>query len=331
MNGALAFTAAALVALIWLAIAYVLLAARRTPKARLQRRMEQMITEAEGERAETAKKRQLSASQAGIVITGHRTKAETPFKERVISPLWQSIETHLSHLAPGELRGMAEQMLSRTGRQEAWSVNRLMASWVMSVATCTMFAIAIIRIHGGLQLTQEVAVLALGVAIGAALPFFSLQSAIRRRKQALRKQLPDFLDLLCVSVQAGLSFDGAVTKIVKRMKGELPEEFSRMLRDTSLGMPKQMALTQVAKRCDLEEMYLFATSVIQAERLGTSMSQTLKIQADNMRDRRRQTNRAAALKAPVKIIFPMILFIFPSIFVMTLFPAVLTLMKSLNK
>ena len=95
-------------------------------------------------------------------------------------------------------------------------------------------------------------------------------------------------------------------------------------------MTHQYALTNLAKRCDLEEVYLFTTSVIQAEKLGTSMTSTLKQQADNMRDRHRQWVKAQALKAPVKIIFPMVLFIFPSIFVVLLFPAVLTILRTLG-
>ena len=142
--------------------------------------------------------------------------------------------------------------------------------------------------------------------------------------------MPEFLDLLCVSVQAGLSFDGAVAKICARMEGPLIDEFRRFQNDVGLGMTHQYALNQVAKRCDLEEVYLFTTSVIQAERLGTSMTRTLKVQADNMRDRHRQWVRGEALKAPVKIIFPMVLFIFPSIFVVLLFPSVLTIVRNLG-
>ena len=115
------------------------------------------------------------------------------------------------------------------------------------------------------------------------------------------------------------------------MKGPLIDEFRRMLRDMGLGMTRQRTLNQLAKRCDLEEIYLFTSSVIQAEHLGTSMSRTLKMQADNMRDRHRQAVRTAAMQAPIKIIFPMVFFIFPSIFVMVVFPAALSLMKSLGK
>ena len=170
----------------------------------------------------------------------------------------------------------------------------------------------------------------LGVFLGAAVPFAILNSKIRERQKKIRKQLPEFLDLLCVSVQAGLSFDGAVAKMIKRMKGPLIDEFNRMQQDVSLGMTHQYALTNLAKRCDLEEIYLFTTSIIQAEKLGTSMTRTLKTQADNMRDRHRQRVKTEAMKAPVKILFPMIAFIFPSMFVVLLFPALYALMQNLS-
>ena len=171
----------------------------------------------------------------------------------------------------------------------------------------------------------------LGAIIGAVMPFFILQSIIRNRKEKLCRQMPEFIDLICISVQAGLSFDAAVSKITTRMKGVLSEEFQRMQRDIRNGMSRQRSLTQMARRCDIEEMYLFTSSVIQADRLGTSMSRTLKMQADNIRDRYRQNRRAEVLKAPIKIIFPIILFIFPSIFVVTLFPLLISFLKAFDK
>ena len=184
--------------------------------------------------------------------------------------------------------------------------------------------------HPGINPVQKMAAIGIGIFMGAAVPFAVLNSKIRQRQRSIRKQLPEFLDILCVSVQAGLSFDGAVLKMVRRMKGPLIEEFRRMQNDVALGMTHQYALTAMARRCDIEEIYLFTTSVIQAEKLGTSMTRTLKTQADNMRERHRQYVKSEALKAPVKILFPMILFIFPSMFIVLLFPAMFMLMQNLG-
>lgn len=169
------------------------------------------------------------------------------------------------------------------------------------------------------------------MAVGALLPFSMLNSKIQKRKKAIEKQLPEVLDLLSVSVQAGLSFDGALRKITDRSVGHLIDEFKRMQQDVRMGAPKARALQAMAKRCDVDDLYLFITAVIQAERLGTSMGKTLVNQADNMRERRRQKAKAEALKAPIKMVFPLVIFIFPAIFVVTLLPAVLSIVQQVTK
>ena len=132
-----------------------------------------------------------------------------------------------------------------------------------------------------------------------------------------------------MSVQAGLSFDSGIAKIVDRMKGPFVEECQRMQRDVRMGMMRKHSLQQMARRCDVQEVYLFTTSIIQAERLGTSIANTLVEQASNMRERRRQAAKAEALRAPVKIVFPLVLFIFPALFVIVLLPSLLFLLKNM--
>ena len=131
-------------------------------------------------------------------------------------------------------------------------------------------------------------------------------------------------------MQAGLSFDGAMRKIVDRMTGPVIDEFKRMQQEVRMGSPRARALQAISKRCDVEDMYLFITSVVQAERLGTSMGKTLVNQADNMRERRRQRAKAAALKAPIKMLFPLVLFIFPAMFVVILVPPIMGIMQKMG-
>ena len=139
----------------------------------------------------------------------------------------------------------------------------------------------------------------------------------------------EILDLLCVSVQAGLSFDASLHKITGRMKGPLVDEFRRFQDDVSMGMIRRTAMKNMAVRCELQDVSLFMTALIQAEKLGTSMGKTLRNQSDNIRERRRQYVKAQAMKAPVKIVFPLVLFIFPAIFVVALVPTLLSLMKNM--
>ncbi len=269
-------------------------------------------------------------SQAQAERASASNLADIPFVERTIVPLFQSISKMLLVFAPKGIYERIERRIILAGKQGVWSVSSFACGWVLSVGACLMLAFLFVS-GRDFPFIQRVALLALGGAMGALLPFAMLNSIIRKRQKLILRQLPEFLDLLCVSVQAGLSFDSGVTKILSRMKGPFIDECERMQRDMRMGMMRKHSLQQMARRCDVPEVYLFTTAIIQAERLGTSMANTLVIQAENMRERRRQAAKAEALRAPVKILFPLVLFIFPALFVIVLLPSVLSLMKFFMK
>lgn len=301
-------------------IAYV----RQTPEAKIRKKIDVMLEQSIAERLEEEKKHPKTR-----VVKQKVNVEDMTFYERMIHPMVTSIAESLHQLTPSEIIIMLDDYIFRAGKHGVWSVKTLAAAWVLSIVFGVLVALFVVQ-KTNLFFTQQIIVLAVGALIGSVFPFMVLKSHIAKRQKILKKELPEFLDLLCVSVQAGLSFDAAVAKIITRMKGTLTEEFRHMQDDIRFGMTKQYALTQLAKRCDVEAIYLFTTSIIQAERLGTNMSQTLRVQADNMRERHRQFVKAEAMKAPVKIIFPMVLFIFPSVFVVLLFPAIISLMKNLG-
>lgn len=267
----------------------------------------------------------------GRVITSHADElARIPFLDRTVVPLLRQFENFMVRFAPSGIHSTVEQKLMLAGKSDKWTANGFITVWLICMAI--FFGIAyIVTTKKAMPAMQSIFFAWLCVAVGALLPFSTLNSAIRKRQKAIDKQLPEVLDLLSVSVRAGLSFDGALRKITDRMTGPLIDEFKRMQQDVRMGSPRARALQAMAKRCDVEDLYLFITAVIQAERLGTSMGRTLTNQADNMRERRRQKAKAEALKAPVKIIFPLVLFIFPPIFVVTLLPSVLALIRDLGK
>ena len=255
--------------------------------------------------------------------------AKIPFLDRTVVPMLRNFERFMVRFAPSSIRHTVENKLQLAGLSDKWSPNGFITIWLIN--TAIFFGIAYIVItRKPMPFTQALMFAWLSVAVGAMLPFSLLNSAIRKRQKAIDKQLPEVLDLLSVSVRAGLSFDGAMRKITDRMSGPLIDEFRRMQQDVRMGSPRARALQAVAKRCDVEDLYLFITAVIQAERLGTSMGRTLDNQADNMRERRRQKAKAEALKAPVKIVFPLVMFIFPAIFVVVLLPSLFSLMHSLG-
>ena len=289
--------------------------------------MNVLIQNAENERAKTAKAAQKISKQTEAEKI--KNSEQSAFYRRVLSPIFDVLDESFQKFAPSQIKTVLEEKIFQAGKIGVWNLPRVISFWVASILIGTVSGIFITTVVH-LHFLQEVLIILLGIFFGALFPLARLNTLIIGRQKAMRRMLPEFLDLLCVSVQAGLSFDGAVAKITARMKGPLIDEFKRVQSDISLGMTHQYALTQMARRCDLEEVYLFTSSVIQAEKLGTSMGRTLKIQADNMRDRHRQFIKAEALKAPVKIIFPMVLFIFPAVFVVVLFPAVLTFIRTMG-
>ena len=242
-----------------------------------------------------------------------------PFFDRTVLPLLHDIENFLKKFAPSEIYASVEKKLMLAGKQSEWSTGRVIVIWLLCQAAFLVLGIYISS-QKGYSTMQGIVFVWLCVIFGAAIPFVFLNSIIRERQKIITKQLPEVLDLLSISVQAGLSLDAALRKITERMTGPIIDEFKRMQQDVRMGSPRARAFQAVAQRCDVEDMYLFITSVVQSERLGTSMGKTLVNQADNMRERRRQRAKAAALKAPIKMLFPLVLFIFPAMFVVILVP-----------
>lgn len=159
---------------------------------------------------------------------------------------------------------------------------------------------------------------------------FSISSKMTARKQEMYSQFPNVLDLLYVSVSAGLGFDQSIGYIVSKSEGALIDEFAKVQRATNLGKPRKEALTEFAKRCNSQEINTFVVSVTQADELGTSMQSVLKIQSESIRKAHKQKVEEEAQKLSVKILIPMIMFIFPVIFIILLGPAIPSLLEAIS-
>jgi len=157
--------------------------------------------------------------------------------------------------------------------------------------------------------------------VGYLLPQATLDGAVSRRQAAIRRSMPDILDLLVVSVEAGLGLDGAMQKVVDKVKSPLAEEFDRVLGEVRLGKPRSAALRDMAKRVSLTELSSFVAALYQAEVLGVSIAHVLTVQAETVRERRRHLAREQAARLPVKMLVPLVFFIFPGLFVILLGPA----------
>ncbi len=162
-------------------------------------------------------------------------------------------------------------------------------------------------------------------ALGFIGPDYVVNSKIRSRQEAIRAQLPDALDLLAVSVEAGLGFDSAVTKLIDSLEGPLIDEFNLTLSEIRVGEARPEALRKLSERAGVTELSAFTRSLIQADTLGISLGRILRVQASDSREKRQLMAEERAMKAPIKMLFPTVLFIFPSMFIVTIGPAFLSL------
>jgi tight adherence protein C len=246
------------------------------------------------------------------------------FRERVLAP------------ATSSLAGLALRLNPRVTLE---SISfRLMAAGMGRTVTPTTFlaAKALGSIVGGviglgigaLFLGPTIAVLlALGLAaIGFIVPGFVVSRRARARRDEMRAQLPDALDLLAVSVEAGLAFDGAVAKLTEHMEGALAEEFSHTLGEMRIGESRHDALKKLSDRAATPEISSFARAIIQADQLGISLGRLLRVQASESRLKRQAAAEEKAAKSPIKMLFPTVIFIFPAMFIVILGPAMLNLM-----
>ncbi len=170
-----------------------------------------------------------------------------------------------------------------------------------------------------------------GLGLGILGPRMFLQRRIANRLHGIQKQLPDVLDLLTVAVEAGLGFDAACDKVVEKMGGPIPEEFSLTLRQMRMGQARRDAFKSMAERIDHPDLSAFVSAIIQADQLGVSIGQVLRIQSEQLRDKRRQRAEEEAAKAPVKMMIPLVFFIFPNVGIVIGCPALFQIIEELNK
>lgn len=183
-------------------------------------------------------------------------------------------------------------------------------------------------LRSGLEPRTVAALVVASGGLGVAGPVIWLRGRAARRRLAVERALPDFLDLVVVSVEAGLGFEGAVARIAERAEGPLAAEFRRVLADQNLGATRRQALQSMQQRCPAPGIGSLVAAILLAEQTGMGIGQVLRAQGDRLRVRRRQRAEEAAMKAPLKMLFPLVFFIFPSLFVVVLGPAVLSLMRS---
>lgn len=249
------------------------------------------------------------------------------FAERIARPLARRFARLGRGLSPSQGHDVLAQRLVSAGNPLGLTPTEFPALKGLAVVVALAIGggIAITAQLGG---TQVLLILILAFCLGYYIPEKWLSSKIASRKAQILRELPNAIDLLNVSVEAGLGFDGAIARIVDKTTGPLSDEFFRVLREMRLGKTRVDALRDMAARSDVHELGGFVAAVYQAEELGASLTTVLRVQGQMIRSRRRMRAREVAAKLPVKMLFPLIFFIFPSIFIVVIGPGVIQLMHS---
>lgn len=257
-------------------------------------------------------------------------KEKGSFRKRVLSPFWMDAKKYLSKRMPGEQAEKLDKQLIQAGNpfhMKAADYRMVQLAFTIGLPVFA-FSYGLLL---GFQGVNLIVFLVVGIAIGVILPRQFIKMKIAKRKKLAVKELPDFVDLLLVSLEAGLGFDSALSKVIGKQEGTIAQEFRRCLEELRLGLSRKEALIGVRDRLGVEEISVFINSILRAEKLGVGMVQVLRILAVDVRERRRQIAEETAQKAPIKMLFPLVLFIFPSLFIVILGPAVIQLIHQFSK
>ncbi len=255
--------------------------------------------------------------------------ATIPFEQRVVAPVIESIGGRFASILPGALLRRVERRLIIAGQPMTPAAFYTLALAVGGVIAGAYELLILARSQGRpapLALLFGAAFFALGVY----LTMFWLSRQARARRKAMLRNLPDSLDLLTICVEAGLGLDAAFHRVTEKQSGPLVDEIRQMLREVGLGKARRDALLDFADRTDLEDVRSFAFAIIQAEQLGTSLAQVLRAQSQRMRIRRRQRAEQEARRAPVKMVFPLVFCLMPSLFIFILGPIIIELVHFLG-
>ncbi|MFL5831066.1 MAG: type II secretion system F family protein [Solirubrobacteraceae bacterium] len=281
----------------------------------------------------TVRQRQVAVALGKAKRYGVHTQREVETRrsvnDRIVGPLTHKIAAVTSKFLPRTDPNEIANRLMAAGLARSMSPQMYLALKGGLVFMAIAFGV-IVLVSGMVPAAMGMLVALGGGAIGYIAPDFFINGRTRGRREMMQMELPNILDLLCVSVEAGLGFDAAVAKLSERMTGPLVDEFGLVLHEMRIGESRSEALKNLSERVDVPEVSQFCRAIIQADQLGIALSRILRVQSSDMRVRRQLAAEEKAMKAPVKMLFPTVLFVFPSMFVVALGPAALNLMQTFS-
>jgi tight adherence protein C len=273
----------------------------------------------------TAERRGVARSVAAIQALDSapsvlKEEIERPFAERVIAPLGERLVGLGRRLVRADTAQKIQYRLNIAGNPPAWDVNRIIGLKVLGLGLVGGLGFLYILTMGW-PFYRVIIATVLVALFGYTLPNILLYNAGQKREHLMRNALPDAMDLLTISVEAGLGFDAAVSRVAKNGDGPLNQEFARLLQEMQIGMGRVEAMRAMAERTSLAELKSFCLAMVQADSLGIPIARVLRIQSQEMRTKRRQRAEEKAQQVPVRIMIPLVLFILPCLFIVILGPA----------
>ena len=257
---------------------------------------------------------------------------QAPFVERTLRPLVKRLSGSVSRVTSSNFSERTEKRLALAGnpgdmRVADWLGIKAIGTIVGGILFFLLFVVVgVMKLPFVLALVMT----AVGALLGYTLPEFWLGGRVRKRQHAILLMIPDALDLLTISVRAGLGFDSALGKVVEKLPGPLSDEFRRALAEVRVGKQRREALRDIVARTEVTPLTNFIGAIIQAEQLGVSISKVLQVQSEQLRIERRQRAEEQAAKAPIKMLFPLVGCIFPSLFIVILGPALILIVINLH-
>lgn len=281
-------------------------------------------------RIETVKKHQLNWINGKTKYLDE--ELEKSFFQRYISPAFKKMQNNLNKLPKSGKRGPAKNSRLENDLRLAgirMTTQEFMFFRIIGTIGLLVLGLSLILI-AQLDLQMKFLII-LGLLFAVILiPRYFLKSRITARQIEIQNQMPNVMDVLCVCIEAGLSFDSALLKVTERFKGPLIEELSQVYREIQMGVPRREALTSLKQRSNVDELKTFASAVVQSEHFGTPIRNVLRTQSQQLRLNRRQQAEEKGAKAPVKMMLPMVIFIFPVIFIILLGPTIINFLNQSN-
>jgi len=258
-------------------------------------------------------------------LTLEEVELQRPFSERFLRPAIERLGSIMSRSTPQKARQNLLNKLDLAGRPGNLTPEDFAAVRIVAAAVTAAIGVGLGLLLG------NVVYLAISVAVGAILGFYLpvlwLQQKVDARRSEIQKGLPDAMDLLVIAVDAGLGFDAALARVTDKYKNALSDEFAKVLREVSLGRPRLEAMDEMGRSSGVDDLHNFIQAIIQSEQFGTGIGKILRIQADEMRRKRRQRAQEKAAQATLKMLLPMVGCIFPTLWIVLLGPAALILLK----